>query len=207
VSGTRTPPLASRVLTESKAKNPIDRFVLVAIATHYGKNDCAWPSYDMLKDETHYSVRTIKRSILRLQGKGDDDDRLEVPELRVELHGGHVAGRPRQYQPNAYTITLSGASVVTTSGDYWDTTSGDRDAFSGDRDGNSVVTAVAYRTTREPQLRTADVASLRRAVFLQVDHHHGDEDDCFSAWLRANVNPSQHEAALGYRREALAVSS
>jgi hypothetical protein len=172
------PPLVSQVLSCSRAVNPIDRFVLAVIASHVGNNDRAWPSYDLLAAETGYSVRTVKRSVMRLSGKGDDAA-LDPPELIVERHGGLIAGRRKQYQPNAYIVVVSGDSVGTTdgasSGVTPDTTrgtaSGDRDDASGVSGGHPVVTAVAHELQEELQVEPQSLSDdvVHNALVLIAD--------------------------------------
>lgn len=179
-------PLVSQVLATSRATDPIDRFVLVAIASHIGKNDSAWPSYDALALETGYSTRTVKRAVLRLSGRGDNA--LSVPELLVDVHGGRIPGRPRQHQPNAYRIVLSGDSLDTPSGDSGTPLVVTAMQISGDRERESVVTPVAHELQQENFQReqapsSTSVCDLERRRLQWMSDHPNDGAPLLSEFM------------------------
>ncbi len=158
-------PLVSLVLEQSKATEPIDRFVLVAIASYVGNNGCCWPSIDTLANDTGYSRRTVERAIERLQGRGKDPRRLSVPELVVELHGAPLTHLPWQHRPNAYVVRL-----------YDDTSPVTEDGSSPDSvDGSSPVTRDGSDARRAPRSKSPDSVDGSSPVYGTSSPVRGDK--------------------------------
>lgn len=81
--------IMGRVFNE-RSLPPTERFVLVTIAYHLGKNTHAWPSIRRLSEETGFAERTIQRTIRKLQSLGF---------LKIEPG-------PRSNCTNRYRVTL-----------------------------------------------------------------------------------------------------
>lgn len=81
--------IMGRVLTETYLP-PSERFVLLTIAFHLGKNSHAWPSIRRLSKETGFSERSIQRNIRKLESLGF-----------LKIEPGHSPNCT-----NRYTVTL-----------------------------------------------------------------------------------------------------
>jgi hypothetical protein len=86
----------SLVLNHSQASGT-DKLVLVGIANHDGDGG-AWPSLGTLARYANVDIRTVRRSIRKLEDMG---------ELVVDIQGGGTAAMEDHKRPNRYTITVT----------------------------------------------------------------------------------------------------
>jgi hypothetical protein len=85
----------AKVLNQSRSRGT-DKLVLIGIANHDGDGG-AWPSLETLARYANVDVRTVQRSLRRLELLG---------ELTTYLQDGGTTRTPNDRRPNRYEITL-----------------------------------------------------------------------------------------------------